>query len=147
MTFLLTYWKQLTIALILAITYLAGVKSGSDRVSIKWEREKAAIVAEHLKQVELNAKRIVELEETKNENLAKVDKLYRDNRALRLRLPTCKEVTTSGVAAIAGSGTLPASPQQALDRYTEGVGQLMLEADRMTEVCRVVVDWAKSIKD
>lgn len=65
----------------------------------------------------------------------------------RVRMPKgC--ITPNGPSGSAnptpGTGTLSNDPEEALNRFTRGMGQLTKEADEMLATCRVVMEWAKA---
>lgn len=96
------------------------------------------------------AKRIQELEikGAKDEETIRDYRKRNPSSGLRLPPPTCPGGTNPDgvVQGSSGSQSLSDRAQQAIDRYTEGVDALMLEADLIVNDCRVVFEWAKSMK-
>lgn len=146
MIWFLSNWKLVGSATIISILMYFSFSYGEDRVQQEWDKEKATLV----KAIVVNGQVVHDLGVSHDKDQILIDKLAADNHALWLRLPktTCiglNSPTTSG-QAIAGVEPLPVEPQQALNRYTEGVGSLMHEADSIVNDCRVVMEWAKTLE-
>ena len=91
------------------------------------------------------------LETIHEQNVGLLNTLAASHPAGGLRLPTCsgsgnKQSATGSKPATAGAGSLPVDAQDAFNRFTAGLDKLALEADKLTEQCRVVSNWAKAQK-
>ena len=145
---ILKNWKLLGSLLLLAASYFYGDSAGSDRVQRSWDVDIAIHVKERLAAVEENQKLIVALEETKNENIATVNTLHKQLALVRVSMPkACGTITPSGSQdAVTPSGNISVEPQAAFDNFERGVESDAYAADQIVESCRVLRDWAASIK-
>lgn len=147
-TFVIQNWKTILGAVLIVGSFLTGYFKGSDSVKRDWDLDIHLRVKEQLAFVEKNQKLIVALEETKNENLKIVNQLADVTRAVRVRVPTTACVRSTPTPSRsedvpAASGVVPATSQETFDSFRSGLESDALEADRIVEDCRVVVDWAK----
>lgn len=146
--FMLNYWKPMAFALLIAFVAGIGYKAGANTVQQRWDADRAMLAEAKLAAVEQNQKAITNLQVIKNENLAQIDKLSRDNHALWLRLP--KQVCGSASTASGGADTTPSDgelredPEIALNHFAAGLADEAARADKIVEQCRVVMEWAKS---
>lgn len=146
---LLNNWKWLTAIALAVGIFFAGYSFGADSVQRKWERERLETVRALLAASQVNQAAIAQLQETKNVNLATIDDLRRKLAGNRVRVPTCPETPTpsGSETQTPGTGELPTTVQGSFDNFTVGVGELMYEADTLTESCRVLRDWAASLEN
>lgn len=144
MIWLLKYWRIIAALTIAAALVAFGWWAGADRIQRKWDEDVAVRTAEQLKQTQEAAKRLRTLEETKNANIAEIDRLRANNHALWLRLPKapCGGSSQTGQDNPAGSGQLPASApsgaEEALNEFDKRWADEAYRADAIVEACRVL---------
>lgn len=126
----------------------SGYTRGRDEVQADWDAERKQIAQESLESAQNNLQTITKLEETKNANLKTIAKLRLDIANLRVFLPTspCVGTDTTGNGSTTGTWEQPDQAQKAFDRFTSGLESDAAEQDAVIEDCRVVIDWAKSLK-
>lgn len=140
---LLKYWRIIAALAAVAALVALGWSLGADRVQRMWDEDVATRTALLLKQTQADAKRLRALEETKNENIAEIDRLRANNHALWLRLPKtpCGGSGQTGTYSIAGSGQLhqdlPSGAEQAINEFDATCRDEADRADRIVEACRV----------
>ena len=126
--------------LLLAAGALFCFKKGQDDVQAKWGKAIAAQTAAQLAKNQVDTVKLKTLEETKNANIAQIDKLRADNHALWLRIPKtdCAGASQAGADSSPGTGELPTPAEIALREFTEGVADEARRADGIVEECRVL---------
>ena len=141
-------WKLVGTLLALVGSYLYGDTQGSGRTQRSWDIDVAIHVKEKLAAVEKNQKLITTLEEIKNENIATVNTLHKQLALVRVSMPkACGTITPSGSQdAVTPSGNISVEPQAAFDNFERGVESDAYAADQIVESCRVLRDWAASLK-
>ena len=141
-------WKLVGSLALLLGSYLFGDAQGSDRTQRSWDIDVAIHVKEKLAAVEKNQKLITTLEEIKNENIATVNTLHKQLALVRVSMPkACGTITPGGSQdAITPSGNISVEPQAAFDNFERGVESDAYAADQIVESCRVLRDWAASLK-
>lgn len=149
-------YAAVAIGALLGVWYIHndGRKVGANEVRMEWAAETAKQAAELQRIAEANQRRVIELQETKNENLITIETLRSDVGTLRKRLhlpkPACPKMPEDSAAGGSIHGT-PATgngtdkTQEAFDRFTEGLGLDAAEHDQVIENCRVVVEWAATL--
>lgn len=150
MAWLISNWKLVVSIALLLVVAASGFFAGESHVQSQWDSEKLAMMEEASSMADTLAKKIQNLE-IKG---AKDEKIIRDYRrrnptgGLHLPPTSCPGDTgpVGGVQGSAGNEPLPSGAQQAIDRYTASVDALMLEADLMVNDCRIVFEWARSLK-
>jgi hypothetical protein len=148
MTWLLANWKLVLGAVLLSALSWFMYSSGENHIQQKWDKEKAEIVAQKLKDAEINAKTIHDLEVKNAKANNTIDSLAANNHALRLRLPpSCPASSSSGGSGqtTTGDGALHPDASEIIARYSTEVGREFVEADKVVEQCRVVFEWAKAL--
>lgn len=135
--------------LIAAGIFAGGFFLGSALKQAAWTEENLAEARERILLTQANAARINKLEIEQNANQVEIDRLRANNHALWLRLP---KTPCGGVAASSVSGTatasdkpLPTDPQEAFNRFNEGLGELMHEADTVVNNCAALQKWAQGL--
>lgn len=151
----MNYLKLAAVFGVIAILYAVywGIDNGGytramNEVKIERDQERAKIAQESLEAAQNNLKTITKLEETKNENLKTIGRLRSDLANFRVRVPTapCSGADPTGNNPTPGAGPLPNKPQTAFDDFKRGLESDAAEADTVVESCRVLMDWAKSLK-
>lgn len=140
MIWLIKHWRALAIITIAAALFGAGWHQGADSVQRKWDEDVATRTALLLKQTQEAAEKLRKLEETKNANIAEIDRLRANNHALWLRLP--KHRCQTGTDNPAGSGELPegapSGAEQAVNEFDKRWADEAYRADKVVEDCRVL---------
>lgn len=138
---------KLIAGLVLLASILGGLfglyRYGRHVEAVKQEAARVAAISE---QQAKNDALKTELEIKHGNDQKQIDALAADLRRLRVRLPAgCSNPNpTSGSAnTVAGNQSFPVAPQDAFNRFNEGLGELAKEADDVVARCRVVTDWAK----
>jgi hypothetical protein len=146
---LLENWKTVVGVVLLATVFAFGRSTGASSVQNQWDSERAALLAEAQKKSERDAKKILELETTKNENLERIDGLLANNHALWLRVPKapCPKPSDPGVGVptTPGDGAFPVDTQAAIEGYSRAVDGLFAQCDKIVESCRVNAEYLKSL--
>lgn len=143
-------WKLLAGVALLVMAFVSGKSIGESSVQTRWDSEKAALLLEAQKKSAQDAKKILELETAKNENLKRIDGLLANNHALWLRLPKtpCGGPSGSGIIRIdpPQGGVLHGEPPDPLTEYSREVGELFGQCDKIVESCRVNAEYLQSVK-
>lgn len=150
MTWLISNWKLVVSTALLLIAAASGFFAGKSYVQSQWDSDKLAMMEEASLMADTLAKKIQDLE-VKG---AKDEKTIRDYRrrnptgGVHLPPTTCPGDTgpVGGVQRTAGDQPLPNPAQQAFDNYAAGTGDDALEADLTVNDCRIVFEWARSLK-
>lgn len=138
------YWRIIAALVVVASLVAVGWNIGADRVQRKWDEDVATQTAVLLKQTQEAADKLRKLEETKNANIAEIDRLRANNHALWLRLPKtpCRGSGQTRQDTIAGSGELPegtsSGAEQALNEFDATYRDEADRSDRIVESCRVL---------
>lgn len=146
MIWLIKYWRIAVAAITGAAIFAAGWNIGEDSIQRKWDEDVATRTALLLKQTQEAAEKLRKLEETKNANIAEIDRLRANNHALWLRLPKtpCIGSGQTGKDNPAGSGELPegapSGAEQALNEFDKRWADEAYRADKVVEDCRVLND-------
>jgi len=119
--------------------------AGQNSRQADWDKATQQQVAAQLAKNQADNAKLKSLEETKNANIAQLDKLRADNHALWLRLPKsdCGGSGQTGTDNSPGARELPTAPEIALKRFTEGLADEARRADGIVEACRVLNDYLK----
>lgn len=128
------------------IIFMLGLSAGWLSHGWKYDADQLEAANKLAVAVAENDRLKIELGVKHEEERKKIADLAATLAAGRVRLPKgCFQPDSSsgGASATPGTGTLPASPQGAFDRFNGGVAELAREADELMATCRVVVDWAK----
>ena len=112
-----------------------------------------AVIAEQAQAVQdaakANSELILQLELKRNANTKTINDLRADLAAVRVRVPQLcvpDQSTSRGKDAAAGSGSQPIDAQAAFEKFRRGLESDAYGADEVTEQCRVLRDWAASLK-
>lgn len=145
---ILQNWKLIAAASIIATAYYVGWNMGSSSVEKDWNEEKAATQKELTEVAKKHAEVIQALEVQHDKDQLDIDYLRAHPRKLYLPATSCKPVANpvSSTETVAGTEPLPVSPQQAIDRYTNGVGELMYQADSVVNDCILMAEYLKSLR-
>src|SRR5574340_6069 len=144
MIWLLKYRRIIAVMAAAAALVAFGWWQGSDHVERKWDGATARQVAEQLKHNTEQTTRLRTLEETKNANIAEIDRLRANNHALWLRLPKapCGGSGQTGQDNPAGGGQLPegapSGAERALNEFDKRWADEAYRADKVVEDCRVL---------
>lgn len=146
MTWIIENWKLVIGGILSIVLFGTGWHMGSSSVQDSWDKEKLANATLQAQLAEKNAKTIGDLENEKQSNLVIIDTLR--SSITGLYLPTCSgqvHPSTGINPAASTSGLLPDGEQAAIDKYTTGTRQLLYEADKVVEQCRVMQEWIKTL--
>lgn len=148
MIWLLKYWRTLLAGVIAGALFVAGWSFGADRVQSKWDEAIAAQTAAQLKYNTEQSAKLRTLEETKNENIAEIDRLNTElgkSDRLRLRKTACRGSNTPSTNSTSGARFVPEEvpdvQDEALNSFDATCRNIALEADKIVEYCRVLNDW------
>ena len=136
------------LAIMFGAGYFYGEKAKGAKDALQTAQEHLAIAKVIQTSLEQNDALKTQLLEQKNERDKVVDYLANSHPASGLQLPARSCISKAKPPADsqpAGNGPLPIDPQIAFGKFTEGLDKLALEADQLTEQCRLVMGWAKSI--
>lgn len=132
---------------IIAAIFLLGLASGWLVHGWKYDAEQLK-AAESLAIARAENERLKDsLREKKDDELKKIADSAASLAAGRVHLPKgCiqTEPASGSQVSVTGTGQLPESPQQALDRFKLGVDELARKSDETVANCRVVMEWAKA---
>lgn len=153
LTWILQNWRLVAGCALLTTAFVFGYTTGGEHVKRQWDLEISIHMKEALAAQAKNQTLVAQLEETKNANLEKVTALEHDIAAMRVRLPSpTRTGSVSQVTTAIGSPPtpaptceLPTTVQKSLDDFTGTVGAIVRDADEMTEQCRTVMEWSKSL--
>jgi len=147
---LLENWKLLVSIALLLIAAAFGYSTGTSHVQSQWDSEKLKTQAEAQKKAEEHAKKILDLETTKDENNKRIDGLLANNHSLWLRVPKtpCAGPASPGVSPhpSTGGGSLYSIAPDPLEEYSREVGELFGQCDKIVESCRVNANYLKSLE-
>jgi len=143
-------WRALVAVALLAMAFAFGRSTGASSVQSQWDSEKLKMQQEAAERAAEQAKKILDLETTKNENEKRIDGLLANNHALWLRLPKTpcpKPADTSvGQPTTPGAGPLYTIAPDPLEGYSREVGNLLGQCDKIVESCRVNAEYLQSLK-
>lgn len=127
-------------AIVLAAAAAAFYKAGQADRQKDWDKAAAQQIAAQLAKNQADNAMLKSLEETKNANIAQINKLHADNHALWLRLPKadCAGSSQTSANPASGSRELPTQAEIALKRFTDGLADEARRADGIVESCRVL---------
>lgn len=143
--FLLENWKAVAALCLAAASYVAGAQ----HMKQKWDIDVAIQIKAKLAALEANQKLIVALQETKNENLELVNSLHSSVAAVSVRVPKAPKCSSASGSKdeAPGAGVIPTAPQEVFDGFRRELESEAIRSDEIVESCRVVVDWAGSLKE
>ena len=148
MIWMMQNWKIFAGMALIAIVYAVGHSNGVNSVQQKWDAERTATAIEMQEAMVRHAAMILTLEVQHDKNNATIDRLAADNKRLHLQPTACSGLTNpgGGTQASAGGGALHTDPSEIVGNYSEEVGQLFAEADKVVEQCRVGMEYLKALK-
>lgn len=150
MMWLLTNWKGVLLATLLAGAFAMGWWKGSDAVQRKWDTDTAREVKEQLIKNQEDAAKLEALEGVKNENIEYVSNLYFGlGKSQRLRLPTqpCGGSNPPGTDSPSSEGIVSSgvqgSAEEAINEFDKRWADEAYRADRVVEDCRVFSEFGR----
>ena len=154
MIWLLQNWRIILGIALAGVIFAGGWMAGSSSTQKRWDSETLIHIQEQLAATERNQALTNKLEQTKNENIAIIDRYRRDLATVRVRVPTATcpgglpdTAASSGVAdSIIIAGVSADQNQEAFDRFAAGLAEDAAEHDALIEQCRVVMDWVRGLK-
>ena len=145
MIWLLSNWRILLTAAMIAGAGLVGYVKGADSVQAKWDADVSRQVKAQLAKNQADSAKLKTLEEKANVESQDNLRLRANNHALWLRLPKtpCSGSGQAGGNTTTGTGELPTQSELYLAEAKRQLDDEALRADEVVRACRVLNDFIR----